>query len=372
MPSKGTIVYWGGFELPDKNAAAHRVVANGKLFRELGYDVVYLGIAQERFSGVRKLSEGCYAEAHPESNVEWARHLVSLKNLRYVIAQCENVKVIILYNLPFVTLLRVKLSLRKYRVFYDCTEWTPDTEGSRLKCLFKRFDCFALRHWLPKLADGLIVISRLMEQAFKGHPHLLRLPPLIDCNATIWHQEPASHPGTFEFIYAGVLDNNKDRLDTIISAFHSLDVPEARLRVIGVTRESFIGYYPQFAGHPAMSDERILFMGRCTHEETVRYVLGCDCYIFVRPSDLRNNAGFPTKFVEAFTCGVPIIATAISDIKEYPAERVVVLPSVDEQSLTETMQAAVRKHYPRQPLSKAFHYASYRQAVHEWLEAALQ
>ena len=28
---KGTILYIGGFELPDKNAAAHRVLSNGKI-----------------------------------------------------------------------------------------------------------------------------------------------------------------------------------------------------------------------------------------------------------------------------------------------------------------------------------------------------
>ena len=42
--SKGTILYVGGFELPDKNAAAHRVLSNGKAIRELGYDVVFVDI----------------------------------------------------------------------------------------------------------------------------------------------------------------------------------------------------------------------------------------------------------------------------------------------------------------------------------------
>ena len=40
---KGTIVYYGGFSLPDKNAAANRVVSNGKIFEALGYNVIFLG-----------------------------------------------------------------------------------------------------------------------------------------------------------------------------------------------------------------------------------------------------------------------------------------------------------------------------------------
>ena len=42
-----TIIYIGNFELPNKNAAAQRVIANGKIFRDLGYKVVYIGISKE-------------------------------------------------------------------------------------------------------------------------------------------------------------------------------------------------------------------------------------------------------------------------------------------------------------------------------------
>ena len=42
--SKGTILYVGGFELPDKNAAAHRVLSNGKILRDLGYKVVFIDV----------------------------------------------------------------------------------------------------------------------------------------------------------------------------------------------------------------------------------------------------------------------------------------------------------------------------------------
>ena len=45
---KKTIIYIGGFELPDKNAAAHRVISNGKLLRDIGYNVHFMGISNER------------------------------------------------------------------------------------------------------------------------------------------------------------------------------------------------------------------------------------------------------------------------------------------------------------------------------------
>ena len=42
-----TVLYLGGFELPDKNAAAQRVVANAKLLREMGFEVSFIGISKD-------------------------------------------------------------------------------------------------------------------------------------------------------------------------------------------------------------------------------------------------------------------------------------------------------------------------------------
>ena len=45
--AKGKVLYIGGFELPDKNAAAQRVLSVGKALREIGYKVFYLGITHD-------------------------------------------------------------------------------------------------------------------------------------------------------------------------------------------------------------------------------------------------------------------------------------------------------------------------------------
>ena len=36
------ILYIGGFELPDKNAAAQRVVGNSYILKNLGYEIIFL------------------------------------------------------------------------------------------------------------------------------------------------------------------------------------------------------------------------------------------------------------------------------------------------------------------------------------------
>ncbi|NUT90382.1 hypothetical protein HNO91_28520, partial [Pseudomonas corrugata] len=76
---KGTIIYLGGFELPDKNAAAHRVVANAKIFCELGYKVCFIGISnvvsdkkikKEVFFGFDS-----WSIPYPQNRIDWLKYI---------------------------------------------------------------------------------------------------------------------------------------------------------------------------------------------------------------------------------------------------------------------------------------------------------
>ena len=377
---KGTILYVGGFELPDRNAAANRVLSNGKILASLGYRVAYLGMAAEgeRFDGIRSVSwsEDVFEESHPSGTKDWMTHLFSTKNVREVVGRYSDLCMIIVYNVPFCTLQRVK-RLGKglgVPVAYDCTEWTGDTDGSLPKRLFKKIDERYIRKKIGRVADGLIVISSCMERQYAPHTTcLLRLPPLVDLDDPMWHQIPDDHDGQFEFCFAGGLDGNKESLDRIVEAFVGMDDPRARLRIIGVDAEAFGAYYPHL--DPA-SDERVIFMGRLSHTDTIRYVLGCDCYVFVRMADRRNTAGFPTKFAESFSCGMPILTTEVSDVGGYMAgaDRGEILADTDVDTIRAAMQRQLQQPTKNgeRCLDHTFHYASYQKETEAWLEAVLK
>ena len=379
--SKGTIIYVGGFQLPDKNAAAHRVMANGKIFRALGYRVVYLGVnhTEPPFTGIRKASfgEDIYEEAQPRNNRQWLTRLCSTANLQELASKYDDLKIIILYNLPYETLRRVRKAFRgrSVKIVYDCTEWSPDTDGSLIKRLFKRMDAWAIRHWLPTCTDALIVISYRMLKAYTNCSHVLLLPPLVDLEAPIWHQDRTRNEDVFEFCFAGVLDNNKESLDMVVRAFCLLKHENIRLRIIGISDQDFRAFYPDFQGDLDRLNEKICFMGRLSHHDTVRHILKSNCYIFIRPSDLRNNAGFPTKFVEACTCGVPVITTDVSDIRTYMTspDKGEILASFEVEPIRQAMADAITRYYATRTappaLDASFHYASFISRTRAWLEA---
>lgn len=374
---KGTILYVGNFELPDKGAAANRVVSNGKLFRKLGYGTAYLGIRKYvDFAGVQLLDaeQNMYEEKYPQGIREWFLHMWSVKNIQAVIEEQGDVCMVILYNVPFVLLKRVKHALKStnIKVAYDCTEWAGVTDGSFAKQMAKKIDEHFIRTKLADVADHLIVISRRMQQAYAKSKHLLLLPPLLDTHDPIWHQSMEKQEDVFEFCFAGILDGNKESLDIIVEAFGNLKRKDIRLRIIGITEKEFCDFYPNGRQLIEKCHEQVVFMGTRSHTETIRFVLHCDCYIFIRQPDIRNNAGFPTKFAESYTCNVPIIATDISDIRGYLAERDrwTLLETITSEAAERAMREEIergRVHTKKGP-DETFHYETYEEVCQSWLE----
>ncbi len=359
-----TVIYVGEFILPDKGAAANRVVSNAKAFKEAGFYTVFLGAcsSDEYFDGIRKISgtENMYEEAHPVSTLQWVKHIFSPGAIVKLVEE-YNADTVILYNLPVVTLLAVKIALRKkdVKIMYDCTEWTAYTDGGLPKRLFKKFDEFLIRNFLHKACDNIIVISSMMQKRYKKCKNMILLPPLVDINDSIWHQKNGRNDDIFEFCFAGVPDGNKESLDSIVTAFSDTESKRTRLRIIGVTKEHFISLYPSLK--KAADDERIIFMGKLSHKETLKYVADCDCYIFIRPSDRRNNAGFPTKFAEGYTLGVPVITTDISDISMYiDVPRDVLLPDCSSDAVRNAMEERIKKGKPdSSEIRNTFDYRNY-------------
>ena len=369
---KGTVIYYGGFALPDKSASANRVVSNGKLLEALGYKTIFLGACYDaKHSELWQISENMFEEPHPKASKEWIKQILSFSNLKKLADECENLKLVLLYNVPFITLVVAKQYFSKMgiEVAYDCTEWTQFTEGSLLKKSFKYADEFFVRRFAHKIADKMIVISKMMEKAYSSDKRILRLPPLVDINDEMWHQPTYKDKKLFTFCFSGFPEGKKDSLDKVVEAFKKLNQVNTELKIVGVSEKDFINLYPEIkiAGY-----KNIEFLGKQSHKASIKNILSCDCYIFIRTSDRRNNAGFPTKFVESFTCGVPIITTDVSDIKEYIdfSDGSVLLENCEIEKIRKSMEDVLKKEKPEKTscLRTEFHYENYKDKAELWLE----
>ncbi|SED67692.1 Glycosyltransferase involved in cell wall bisynthesis [Tenacibaculum sp. MAR_2010_89] len=332
MSKKGTVIYIGGFEMPDKNAAAQRVVSNGKAIKSLGHEVVFIGLSKSIKKDSTKekyFNSDVYSKKYPINSLEWFKHFISFKYYIDIIKSYDNVKAFVCYNLSSISLLRLKRWAKKRDILIiaDCTEWYEVAKGeSFIKSVIKSFDIFMRMKIIQPKLDSVIAISKYLEEFYieKG-VKTIKIPPLIDSNDEKWkHKLNKSKDNIIQVVYAGSpfsleTKGQKDRLDQIVKLFIEFSKEiSIKLNIIGVDKKTFIDFYKNFNGE--LKDDSIVFYGRVSHEEAIEKLKNSDFSIFLRENTLTNKAGFPTKFVEAITSGVPVLTNRSSNLSDFLIE----------------------------------------------------
>ncbi|MBP9018069.1 MAG: glycosyltransferase [Paludibacteraceae bacterium] len=323
--SKKWILYLGGFDMPDGNAAAQRVMGNAKAFRKLGYDTFFVGLSRKKdLCGEIGYYEGFKYINHyyPENTKEWISYLSSVEQYKEYLDKQPNI--IIAYNFPAFALNKLcKWSNRKnIKIIADCTEWY-EAKGNIAFRLIKGFDTwYRMKRIHPKM-DGLIAISDYLYNYYSQKmQNVANIPPLVDLDMEKWklnNDDNRLNDDAVKIIYAGSPGNgNKDRLDFIINALSLLKnekVSNFRFIVIGITEDQYLSQFNMPI--PENLKDNLVFKGRLSHLDTVNAVKQSDFYLFIRNNNLSNRAGFPTKFSESISCGTPVVANSSSNIRQF-------------------------------------------------------
>lgn len=334
--SKGTIIYIGGFELPDKNAAAHRVISNGKLLKSLGYDVVFFGITSgnkkkdiNNSSKVYKFE--CYSRNYPTNIKQQFSSLINIKDYKQIIEKYSSVKAIICYNMPSWPLYKLKryCSNRDIKIISDCTEWYKGSiKGNFLIGSIKRLDSVLRMRIIQIKLDGIIAISEFLYEFYsKKGVKTIKVPPLIDWKDEKWITSFNESDKVIEIVYAGgafsLKDSYvKDRLDLVVQSLSYLKTKGYvfYFKVVGCSLDDFEKFYPDLIEDVKILDNNIKFFGRVSHDKAIDLVKNADYSIFLRDESIVTKAGFPTKFVESITSGTPVLTNKNSNVTDYLIE----------------------------------------------------
>lgn len=317
-----TIVYIGGFELPDKNAAAHRVLSNAKILREIGYKVVFIGVDKSLKQNSNIFNTQCevqgfesYSVPYPKGSKSWFEFLTDISSYIKVIEQQNNVEMLILYNFQALALKKLMTYCGKNNIkcCADVTEWRSTKGENIVYRIIKGSDTLIRMKLLHKKLDGLIVISNYLKDYYAGNRNVVLIPTLVDISEEKWNNPYSKSRDELLLTYAGN-PGYKDRIDVLIKAIGKTHRP-CRLDIIGITENQFLTYYPNMKDD--IQDERIIFHGRVSHIEALSFVKKANYSCFFRENDRVSNAGFPTKLSEAITCGTPVITNDTSDIRKY-------------------------------------------------------
>ncbi|MDM8337657.1 glycosyltransferase [Mediterranea massiliensis] len=322
------VLYIGGFELPDKNAAAQRVIANSKILRDLGCKVVLAGLSKnpsDLNSPFTYQGFECINLKYPAGLKEWFTHICCIRE-NITLIEKFNPNLIIAYNYPAVALKRLLryAKINNIKIIGDCTEWYQP-QGSCFFRIIKGLDVFYRMRYVHTQLDGIIVISEYLLKYYQNHScKVLLLPPLVDKQDIKWElaRKKASKSidtNNVKLLYAGSPGlGNKDRLDLIIQVLQKIDQNNSiplEFNVIGISEQDYKKNYN--IENSSIIPSFVHFIGRISHEEVLTYLQMSHFQIFVRENNLANTAGFPTKFVESISSKVLVLTNYSSDLHKY-------------------------------------------------------
>jgi glycosyltransferase involved in cell wall biosynthesis len=311
-----TIIYAGLFELPDEDAAAHRVNGIGKILNCLGYDIVYVGFSDEpeELSSYNTECSEYVGDRKPKNRNMWLRMQTSAEKVEKQLMNHDNVEALILYNYPSVAFEKIRgiCRKRKIKLYIDCTEWHHSGKGSKLSFI-KNLDTFKRMHFDNMHSDGLIVISSFLANYYRKKRTVL-IPPVFDYEVMRRGIDGVNANEIRTFVFTGTVSEQKETIMQIVEAADSIAKKgfKISLKIFGVTLDEFMRN-----GTVQKPDSCVEFYGRVSHERCLDEIRKADFQIFTRKRTRVTMAGFPTKFAESFSCGTPVISTNTSDLYNY-------------------------------------------------------
>lgn len=336
--SNKTIVICGNFLFPDGNAAGKRVLGLGYIFRDLGFDVVFIGMEADitsiesckgSQSNIIPNVFGSYTFPRKKSIFDWLNIASSYNQCIAIFNKIgiNNIELIITYGSPVLSIWVSKVYKWAHnhgiKTIFDCVDWIERSNKSIFFDLIKFLDTNYQKRIVAKKADGVIVISSYLDRYYKmSRKKTVKIPPL-----GIQKIAPIQNRPEIKLVYAGSPfsigvrqspQHFKDRLDLIIDLVNSLDIPDKEIyfNIIGLTRNEYLEVVPR---HKACLETsiKIKFLGKMNNIEVVDEISSADFSILIRDSKRVTNAGFPTKVSESLLLGIPVITNLTSDIAEY-------------------------------------------------------
>lgn len=346
---KGTIVYLGAFRFPDKDAAAKRVLGIGYALREEGYRVVFAG-------GEIGLCETKYTQGFEYySQNELDRSISGIYNKISNFFDAGNntinwlsefskhtpINNIIVYNSSNVFVKKIFKFCKKNNIelIPDVTEWYKSAHLPGGKYGLVALDnSIKMNFTYPKF-NKMIVISNYLKNHYKNSvKNIVVVPPLI-FNKQIFLESPSIQTEYVNILYAGS-PGRKDNLYKIVKLIqeNQAQLKRLQLHIAGITQAQF-----EKVNFLKVTAQNINFKGRISPEEVMKLYREAQFSIIIRPKKRYANAGFPTKFVESLSAGVPVIATRTSDLDDFLMNGIngFLLESFDEKELKEILQTVV-------------------------------
>lgn len=315
------VAYIGLFPFPYGQAASKRVLGNIVLLKNLGYEVIvgHGGDVKEEEFKSDTINVKCYGLGELFSKENRVNKLLSHlfrsgdNTIKWLESLNNKPDYIVVYG-GYYRYANKILKYCKYhniKIIFDVVEWYEPAQmlGGRFGFFYNSF-LLAFKYIYPK-ADGIIVISSSLKKVFIKNNTVI-IPPLV---ATTLKEKFTDNKESLCLVYAGNI-GNKDNLYEIIQVVEKLSSNhKIKFDIFGPSEQELIAKY-----HVESFGDAIKIHGKIKQELINDHIVKANFTIFMRPDTHCNRYGFPSKFVESLSLGVPVATNLTSDIGMYLQE----------------------------------------------------
>lgn len=324
------IIYLGAFRLPNYDAAAPRVINNAKIMQMCGHQVTFISWGG-KYRESDLCTDGKYRiegmeyiitnELDPQGSLlEKFSKLLHRgdKSVKLLDDMSNKPDLIVMYNAGYGWTKRMLKFCKQHNIKLanDITEWYANNELHFWDILPYHYNMTRLQ----RKVKNKICISSYLDKYYSESNNLL-LPPLCDPSESKWKanvEDDRIKPfDGITLIYAGN-PAKKDCVHSVINVVNKLAIEGKAIRfiILGTTRDSYLNRYASLLELKDLH-KNILFLGRVSQDLIPAYYKKADFMVLLREPTRKSMAGFPTKFAESMTAGVPVIANATSDLDKY-------------------------------------------------------
>ena len=310
------IVFLTFNKMPSYDAGSVRMMAFADILVSLGYEINIISISKTENNNwvqLKKSIKHLSLRKHKKNPAIFIDYLLFNRNVNKVLKTITNIAAVFVFNTHFYVLRNKYLQKISPTLIYDATEWYS---ASEFKNSIFSFEYISNNLIVKKTKHPwkIVSISSFLHTYFLKRGLNSLLIPAIMTDDGMAPPKQKKHD-KIVITYAGS-PGKKDSLGMIIAGISALKEEELQkitLNIYGITKESF-----QRQNRNVCIPSSVHFYGCVDRKIVIERIKESDFTTFLRDPQMRfSKAGFPSKLVESFSCGVPVITNLSSDLNKY-------------------------------------------------------
>jgi len=312
------IVYFGLIDYERENAMCQHVAGRRALINAIGYHPVIIGVDSCVPAGkFKKVDDDLYLINNPRTPKERIAECFPSNVFEKILKEIgvDRVKSLIMADYRLMPMARTFAFCQRNNINYIVDIMDRFTCGTSLVSWIKAIDSeLRMKIFYPRITRRIYICSSYSRLLGESDKTAVIPGVAVETNKS---EEEKEKIGKVSLVFLGVPGRHceKEKIDWVIQNIYERRLSDRFIVYLGgVSKDEFVNnnkvLYKYLTGN-------IVFLGRLKHSDCIKLLKKSDISLVIRANTKLANYGFSTKIGEAFSCGIPVLATDTSDNAKY-------------------------------------------------------